>query len=228
MTQVHLVTGSSSGIGQVVAERLLARGDEVWTVVRAPGRAPSGCVEVVADLSDADALGSLGGWPDGFDSVVHAAGVVELGPVAELSASAWRGQLAVNLIAPALLTRSVLPQLRAAQGTVVFVNSGSGLRANAAWSAYSASKFGLRALADALREEEAESGVRVTSVFPGRTATAMQEKVHTQEGKEYDAGRWIRPETIADAIIGAIDLPVDATMPEISIRPGSAPRHRGY
>lgn len=217
----HLVTGSSSGIGQAVAERLLARGDEVWAVVRAPGRAPSGCVEVVADLADAEALGALSDWPEGFDGVVHAAGVVELGLVAELSASAWQGQLAVNLVAPAVLTRVVLPQVRAAKGTVVFVNSGSGLRANPAWSAYSASKFGLRALADALREEETGNGVRVTSVFPGRTATAMQEKVHAQEGKEYDEGRWIRPETIADAVIGAIDLPRDATMPEISIRPGA-------
>jgi len=220
MTQVHLVTGSSSGIGRVVAERLLARGDEVWAVVRAPGRAPAGCEELVADLADARSVGMLHAWPERFDSVVHAAGVVELGPVAELTASAWRDQLAVNLIAPALLTRSVLPQLRAAQGTVVFVNSGSGLRANPAWSAYSASKFGLRALADALREEESGSGVRVTSVFPGRTATTMQEKVHAQEGKEYDESRWIRPETVADAILGAIDLSRDATMPEIVIRPG--------
>lgn len=216
----HLLTGAGSGIGRAVAERLLERGDEVWAVVRASGRAPSGCVELVADLADIEAIGPLSGWPAAFDSVVHAAGVVELGPVAELSASAWQEQMAVNLVAPALLTRSVLPQLRAAQGTVVFVNSGSGLRANPAWSAYSASKFGLRALADALREEEAGSGVRVTSVFPGRTATAMQEKVHAQEGKEYDEGRWIRPETVADAILGAIDLPRDATMPEIVIRPG--------
>jgi NAD(P)-dependent dehydrogenase (short-subunit alcohol dehydrogenase family) len=215
----HLLTGSGSGIGRVVAERLVARGDEVWAVVRTPGRAPAGCRELLADLADPAAIEELA-LPDSLDSAVHAAGVVELGRVEELSASAWQDQLAVNLVAPALLTRAALPPLRTARGTVVFVNSGSGLRANPAWSAYSASKFGLRALADALREEEAGTGVRVTSVFPGRTATAMQEKVHAQEGKEYDEGRWIRPETVADAIIGVIDLPRDATVPEISIRPG--------
>ena len=224
-TRRHLVTGSGSGIGRVVTERLLARGDEVWALVRTPGRAPAGCVEVLADLADADAIAGLGeasDLPDALDSVVHAAGAVELGPIAELSAAAWRDQLTVNLIAPAVLTRVVLAQLRAARGTVVFVNSGAGLRANPGWSAYAASKFGLRALADALREEEAGTGVRVTSVFPGRTATAMQEKVHAQEGREYDEGRWIRPETVADAIVHAIDLPRDAAMPEISIRPASA------
>lgn len=218
--RTHLITGAGSGIGRVVAERLLERGDEVWAVVRTPGRAPSGCVEVLADLADAAAITDVTGWPERLDSVVHAAGVVELGRVEELSASAWQDQLAVNLVAPAVLTRIVLPQVRAAAGTVVFVNSGAGLRANPAWGAYAASKFGLRALADALREEEAGTGVRVTSVFPGRTATAMQEKVHAQEGKGYDAGRWIRAETVAGAIIGVIDLPRDATIAEISVRPG--------
>jgi NAD(P)-dependent dehydrogenase (short-subunit alcohol dehydrogenase family) len=213
----HLVTGSGSGIGRVLTERLLARGDEVWAVVRRPGRAPQGCVEVVADLADAAAVADLTDWPEAFDGLVHAAGVVELGPVADLDATAWQEQVAVNLVAPALLTRAVLPQLRAARGTVVFVNSGAGLRANPEWSAYAASKFGLRALADALRAEEPD--LRVTSVFPGRTATAMQEEVHRQEGREYDAGRWIRPETVADVILGALDLPRDAQLPEVAIRP---------
>jgi len=219
MSRTHLITGAGSGIGRVVAERLLARGDEVWAAVRTPGRAPAGCVEVVVDLSDAVAVARLARWPGSFDSVVHAAGVVELGRVEELTAAAWHAQLGVNLVAPALLTRAVLPQLREARGTVVFVNSGSGLRANPAWSAYAASKFGLRALADALREEEPL--LRVTSVFPGRTATAMQEKVHAQEGRAYDAARWIRPETVAEVILGAIDLPRDATMPEVAVRPGN-------
>jgi NAD(P)-dependent dehydrogenase (short-subunit alcohol dehydrogenase family) len=151
--------------------------------------------------------------------VVHVAGLVELGSVAELSEDAWTDQLAVNLVAPALLTRAALPALRAAAGTVVLVNSGAGLRANPGWAAYAASKFGLRALADALRAEEREHGVRVTSVFPGRTATPMQEKVHRQEGREYDGSDWIRPETVVDAIVSVLDLPADATVPELTISP---------
>jgi len=112
MSRTHLITGAGSGIGRVVAERLLARGDEVWAAVRTPGRAPAGCVEVVVDLSDAVAVARLARWPGSFDSVVHAAGVVELGRVEELTAAAWHAQLGVNLVAPALLTRAVLPQLR--------------------------------------------------------------------------------------------------------------------
>ena len=131
--------------------------------------------------------------PGRIDSLVHAAGQFELGPVADFDLGAWQRQLAVNLTSAALLTRAALPALRATGGTVVFVNSGQGLSASPGWSAYAVSKFGLRAFADALRAEEAEHGVRVTSVFPGRTATPMQEKVHEQEGKEYDAADWSAP-----------------------------------
>jgi short-subunit dehydrogenase len=214
----HLLTGATSGIGHALAVRLRDRGDDLVLVVRDPGRAtdfPDARL-LVADLADPAAIAALE-VPDRLDSVVHAAGVVELGAVADLGADAWRTQLEVNLIAPALLTRACLPALRASAGTVVFVNSGSGLRASPQWSAYAASKFGLRALADALRVEEPD--LRVTTVFPGRTATPMQEKVHAHEGAEYDPADWIRPETVAEAIIGALDLSRDATIPEVVVRP---------
>ena len=148
-----------------------------------------------------------------------ASAALELGAVGELSVEDWSSQLRVNLVAPAALTRVALPALRAARGTVVFVNSGAGLSAHPGWSAYAASKHGLRALADSLRGEEAAHGVRVSSVYPGRTATPMQEKVHRQEGKDYDAADWIRADTVADAIVGLLDLPRDATVPELVIRP---------
>ena len=94
---------------------------------------------------------------------------------------------------PRVLTRRCLPALRATRGTVVFANSAAGLNASASWGAYAASKYGLRALADAVRAEEVETGVRVTSVFLSRTATPMQEKVHEQEGRTYDRPSGSRP-----------------------------------
>ena len=123
-------------------------------------------------------------------------------------------------MSPVELTRAVLPALRAARGTVVFVNSGAGLNANPEWGAYAASKFGLRAVADALRAEEAPAGVRVTSVFLGRTATPMQKKVHEQEGREYDPAEWATPATVAAALVHVLDLPADATLSDVTLRPG--------
>jgi len=103
---------------------------------------------------------------------------------------------------------------------VLFVNSGAGLTAHAEWAAYAASKHGLKALADALRGEEAPLGVRVTTVYPGRTATPMQARVHEQEGNAYDPARFIDPESVATAILTAIDLPADAVITDLSVRPG--------
>ncbi|GAB2883864.1 SDR family oxidoreductase [Nocardioides pacificus] len=232
--RTHLITGAGSGIGAGLAQALHARGDRLVLVARSARRAEElageydGAATVVADLADADTLdGALAAGlaehaVERLDSVLHVAGVVELGPVAELSTQAWRAQLDVNLLAPAVLTRACLPALRAAAGTVVFVNSGAGLNANPDWSAYAASKFGLRALADALRIEEHPHGVRVTSVYPGRTATPMQELVHRQEGKDYDPAAWIDPASVVSTVLHALDLPRDATLPDITVRP--APR----
>ncbi|MDX2853016.1 MULTISPECIES: SDR family oxidoreductase [Streptomycetaceae] len=227
---IHLITGAGSGIGAVVAQRLLERGDELWLLARDAGRAKElagrfpGARTLVGDLAEPERLSwALGHQspPDRLDSLLHIAGVVDLGQVGELTPKTWNRTLAANLVAPAELTRLVLPQLRLSRGHVVFVNSGAGLNAHAEWGAYAASKHGLKALADSLRQEEHANGVRVTSVYPGRTATPMQAKVHQQEGKAYDPSRWIAPESVATAILTALDLPRDAEINDLTIRPGA-------
>jgi NADP-dependent 3-hydroxy acid dehydrogenase YdfG len=226
---VHLVTGAGSGIGSAVARRLLERGDELWLLARDAGRARQlaeahpGARTLVGDLAEPSRLSwALGHQapPDRLDSLLHIAGTVELGPVGDLTPKIWHETLTVNLTGPAELTRLLLPQLRLSQGHVVFVNSTSGLSAGPEWSAYAASKFGLRALADALRAEEHAAGVRVTSVYPSRTATPMQQKVHQQEGKPYDPAHWIAPDSVATALLTALDLPRDAELTDLTLRPG--------
>ncbi len=232
MTRTHVLTGAGSGIGREVARRLTDRGDRVILLARTEERVddlvrefPSYYSAHPVDLADLDTVDAFArelgrGRPaiDRIDSLVHVAGVVDLGPVADLDAANWQHHLDVNLTAPALLTAGLLPLLRPGHGTVVFVNSTAGLAASAGWSAYAASKFGLRALADSLRAEEAAYGVRVTTVFPSRTATPMQEQVHEQEGLLYDPSRWIRPETVADEIVRILDLPSDATITDVTVR----------
>ncbi|MCM0619208.1 SDR family oxidoreductase [Nocardioides bruguierae] len=224
--RTHLVTGAGSGIGAALVDRLHARGDALVLLARSAERAAEleqrwpGSTTLVADLADPASLEGLAGdLPDRLDSLVHSAGVVALGPVAEAPLGEWEHQLAVNLLAPAVLTRLCLPALRASRGTVVFVSSGQGLSASPSWAGYAASKHGLKALADSLRAEEAGHGVRVSSVYPGRTDTPMQEAVHAHEGKEYEPARWIRPQTVADAVLHVLDLPGDAQVPDLPVRP---------
>jgi short-subunit dehydrogenase len=225
----YVITGAGSGIGAAVARRLHARGDDLVLLARDAGRAKEfaaaypGARTLVGDLAEPDRLSwafSHQSLPEQVDALLHVAGVVDLGDVGELSLKSWRQQLDVNLLAPAELTRLFLPQLRAARGQVLFVNSGAGLSASPQWAAYAASKHGLKALADSLRAEEKAHGVRVTTVYPGRTSSPMQAKVHQQEGKEYDATAWIDPESVATTILTALDLPRDAVVTDLMVRPG--------
>ncbi|MFJ4437336.1 SDR family oxidoreductase [Streptomyces sp. NPDC088923] len=225
----YVITGAGSGIGAAVARRLHARGEDLVLLARDAGRAKEfaaafpGARTLVGDLAEPDRLSwafSHQTLPERVDALLHIAGVVDLGTVGELSLKSWRQQIDVNLLAPAELTRLFLPQLRTARGQVLFVNSGAGLSASPQWAAYAASKHGLKALADSLRAEEKENGVRVTTVYPGRTTSPMQAKVHQQEGKEYDATAWIDPESVATTILTALDLPRDAVVTDLMVRPG--------
>jgi NAD(P)-dependent dehydrogenase (short-subunit alcohol dehydrogenase family) len=224
--KTHVLTGATSGIGAALARALAERGDRLVLLARGDASAAALAADfpkalvLLADLADPGTLNGLGRQVDGpVDSLLHVAGVVELAPVSRLRLHDWEEQLAVNLTSPAVLTREFLPHLREGRGIAVFVNSSAGLAASADWSAYAASKFGLRAFADALRAEEVEHGVRVTTIYPSRTATPMQEKVHEQEGRTYDASRWISPETVVSTVLHVLDLPVDATIPDVTVRP---------
>lgn len=225
---LHLLTGAGSGIGAALAARLHARGDDLVLLARNPGRAREleerfpGAQTIVADLATPGRLSwalSKQHLPNRIDSLIHVAGVVDLGPVVDLPVALWESQLNVNLVSPAELTRLLLPQLRMTKGQVLFVNSGAGLRAAPDWAAYAASKHGLKALAESLRAEEGANGVRVSSIFPGRTATPMQLRVHQQEAKVYDPAAFIDPKSVATSILTMLDLPRDAQITDLSIRP---------
>src|SRR5690606_16773602 len=138
----HLVTGATSGIGREVAGLLHARGDRVVLLARTEERRQEllttfpGADVLVADLAEPQLLEErlVARLPEALDSLLHVAGVVEVGRVAEQSLADLQVQFTVNLTAPAELTRVALPALRRARGTVVFVNSTSGLTANPGWA----------------------------------------------------------------------------------------------
>lgn len=229
-----VITGASSGIGRALSLALGRPGRRLLLTARDAGRLrdvrsaverAGGSVETAAlDLTDDDAvdawLGRISGSTGGVAALVHCAGTVTLGSVADNDTAVLDAHYAVNLRAPYRITRALLPALERARGHVVFVNSGAGLHANAGWSAYAASKFGLRALADSLRQEVAARGVRVTSVYPGRTATPMQARVHEQEGRSYDPGAFVRPEDVAEQVTSLLSVAPPSLVAELVIRPG--------
>ena len=226
-----VLTGASSGIGRALALGLAAQGDDLDLLGRDQDRLSEVAARVVAagggaethafDLLDDSAVVGFARRraEEWVDVLVHCAGAVELGPVATAPVAHLDLQYRLNLRAPFLLTQLLLPALERSRGQVVFINSGAGHNARAQWSQYAASKFGLRALADSLRAEVAGAGVRVSSVYPGRTASPMQQKVRDQEGEPYSPDSYLSPEGVAAQVVALLDLDPPATVTDLSIRP---------
>ena len=125
----------------------------------------------------------------------------------------------MNVRGPYLLTQLLLPTIRQRRGQVVFINSTSGVRSHANISQYAATKFALKAIADALREEVNAAGVRVISVYPGKTATPLQERIMREKGLAYLPDQLMQPEDVAGVVIAALTAPRTAEVTDIHIRP---------
>lgn len=219
-----LVTGANRGIGRAIAtelsstHRVLIGGRDPQAVAEVVASLPD-AAPFLADLTDEAAVAAACAGIDRLDVLVHSAGVLaHQGPLTDSTTEQWRLAMEVNLIAPATLTRLLLPALRTGRGLVVFINSGAGLSAGPGWSVYAASKFALTALADALRAEES-GRVKVTTVHPGRTATAMQAELRAAEGGSYDPEAYLAAEDVARTVRLAVDLPPGASLSTLRIAP---------
>lgn len=209
-----LLTGASGGIGQALLEQLCVAGAEVMAVGRdaAPladvmTRFPGRVRYVAADLADAaglDAVAAAAKAWGGIDCVIQAAGVNRFGLLDQQDDAVLAQQLTLNLLAPMQLTRRLLPLLRQRRrALLMFVGSTFGTIGFPGFSAYSASKFGLRGFAEALRRELADSGIRVLYIAPRATRTAMNADavvaMNTELGVAMDA-----PQQVAAQIVQAL------------------------
>ncbi len=228
-----LVAGATGAIGGAVARQLAARGAGLILAGRSADRldelvhrlAPATAEIFTGDLEDEAAIEALGAQTGraggGLDILVHAAGEYLAGDLAAARGADFDRLCRINLRAPFLLTRACLPALRARRGQIVFVNSSVAARRGV--GLYAATKLGLRGLADSLRAEVNPDGVRVLSVYPGRTASAMQEGVARAEGKPYDPSRLMHPDDVARAIVAALELPRSAEITDLHLRPMEPP-----
>ena len=128
-------------------------------------------------------------------------------------------QYLANVHGPLLLTQVLLPLLKKPRGQIVFINSSVGLTGRANTGHFSATQHAFKAIADTLREEVNSEGIRVLSVFPGRTATPRIEALYASEGRPYQPELLLQPEDIASVVVNALSLPWTAEVTNISIRP---------
>ncbi|MFE6610056.1 SDR family oxidoreductase [Amycolatopsis sp. NPDC057786] len=217
-----LVTGATRGIGAAAARalapthRLLLGGRDADALGELAGTLPEAKPWPI-DLTDTETLETATAEIGELDVLVHSAGVARLGTVETATDADWRANFEVNVLGVVTLTRLLLPALRASKGHVVVINSGAGQNARPGWGPYAASKFAVRAFADSLREEE--SALRVTSIYPGRTDTEMQQAIVADEGRAYEPERFLRPESVAAAVLAAVSATGDAHPTEVILRP---------
>lgn len=218
-----LVTGASRGIGAAIA-RALAPTHDVLLGGRDAGRLealardlPGRARPWVVDLGHPGSLAQATADVGRLEVLVHNAAVAEPGPIAATPLDVWQRIFAVNVFSAAELTRLLLPSLRVGRGHVVLINAGSGLRIKSGRGPYAASKYALRAFAEALQAEEKPHGVRVTSIHPGPTDTDLQRRAAEQAGREYHPDQFLRPESVAAVVLHAVRAPADATVTDTVI-----------
>ncbi|HZJ10623.1 MAG TPA: SDR family NAD(P)-dependent oxidoreductase, partial [Trueperaceae bacterium] len=187
-----LVTGASSGIGKAVALYLAERGVHVYAGVRTQEAAEAlvaargddamsnGLIEpLMLDVTDgaqiADAVGAVSAASATLrlDGIVNNAGIAVAGPMEFLPLEDLRRQFEVNVLGHVAVTQAFLPLLRRSHGRIVFIGAVSGHVSSRLLGAYAASKFALEAVADALRLELHEWGLKVSVVEPGRVPTPI-------------------------------------------------------
>lgn len=227
-----MVTGASGGIGRAVVTALASSGHQVLALSRDAEKVDhltAGSVRLIAaDLARIAELRAAIGEVERLDALVHCAGVSKVASVADTNPATWCDTLMVNVAAAAELTRLLLPQLRAARGHVIFVNASPGTRAVPRWAAFVGSKAALRELADSLRAEEAQNGVRVTTVYPAATATEQLRSIRAAFDRPYDPARCIQPDSLAEMIVWLLTGPPDSYVTELSVIPAPKPADVGH
>jgi NADP-dependent 3-hydroxy acid dehydrogenase YdfG len=221
-----LVTGASGGVGSAISSELLSSGAEVIMLGRSKARLQAAVspretdnVEMLeGDLTDAAAIGrvrSLIEKKGRLDSLVLSSGIYERSD----DPTTFHRQMEANVLGPYALIQALLPVLLNSQGQIVFINSSQALRAGATVGQYAATMNAMKAIADSLREEVNERGVRVMSLYLGRTAGERQRRIFDLEGRAYPAATLIQPADVARTVVYLLEMSKTAEVTDLMIRP---------
>ncbi len=226
-----VITGASRGIGAALARRCAADGVQVALIARTRDPLEALATELGSlasahpcDLTNAEAVADLardvvatfGSAPD---ILVNNAGLFQLATVESMSPADFSAVVQTNLIAPFLLTRALLPAMRErGSGSIVTLGSIADRAVFPENGAYAASKYGLRALHEAMRMELRGSGVRATLVSPGPVDTPLWDSVNPDERAGFTPrAAMLTADDVADAIWFALSRPASVNIDELRL-----------
>lgn len=242
--KVIVITGASSGIGEAVAQTLVKKGHNVVIAARREEKLKQITQElkdekgnvayVVTDVtnrSDVDDLAKQTLNMFGrIDVWVNNAGIMALSNLDSGRVDEWDQMIDINIKGVLYGINSALPSMRKQNsGQFINISSVSGHKTGAGSAVYAATKFGVRAISETLREEEAlaNSNIRVTTISPGAIDTELPSSVKDQNIaggiNEFYENLAIPAERIAKAILFAIDIDEDTGINEILLRPTNQP-----
>ena len=229
LQRVAVVTGGSAGIGAAEARALANDG---WHVVVAARRLDKceaiakeiGGVAVELDVTDQVSVDKLAAQLERVDLVVNnAGGAKQLDYLRDASDADWEWMFATNVMGTMRVTRALYPQLKASKGLVINIGSVAGTDAYKGGSGYNAAKYGLRGMTRAFRREEAEQGIRVTEIDPGRVKTEFSlNRFAGDKAKAdvvYEGKLNLTAEDIAEAIRWVASLPPHVNIDSLNIMP---------
>jgi len=230
--KLALITGGSQGIGLAIAHALADEGCNLIISGRNRPRLNRAAKELckrtqvtalacdVRDPRSVRRMFALVTWKfKTLEILINSAGIAHaFRPTAEVSAKEWTDVIATNLTGTFLVTQAALPLMRRG-GAIANVLSMSAKRAFPNLSAYNASKFGALGFTNTLREELRRQGIRVIAVLPGSTDTPIWKTLWPKAPRH----KMIRPETVAEAVVAALQLPPESTVEELAIMPTCGP-----
>lgn len=238
--KVVLISGASSGIGKATARQYAQAGASVALVARriellkdivAQIRAEGGSADAFgADVADEQQAVAAVRWAEEVfgrvDILINNAGIIRPGPIATSESQGWRDTFDVNLLAPMYLSQAVLPAMQErGDGHIVMISSNAArIAPSAGNAAYAVSKYGINVLSAALRKEVAASGVRVSVIDPGTTATDIadsipDEALRQQMDQHLHREGVMEADDIAAAILYATGQPKRVNVDEIWLTP---------
>ena len=228
MLETAVISGASSGVGKSLAIQLSDAGYKVVLAARSENKLNAiaeeiqtkggNCLVVPTDVSKPEQINNLKvrtlEYGDVF-VVINNAGLGNFCKIEDVTLEDWNRQLDVNLRASFLVSQAFIPGMKQREkGMLVFMNSVAGKKGYPYSAAYVASKFGMRGLADSLREELRENNIKVISIHPGAVDTPFWDET----GVNFPREEMLDTSTLAQSIMHAIQSPGNFTVEELVVR----------